>query len=102
MSAIPIFSYFLTLKKYDAKKYKILSFNCIMKIYSNVYDYAINLKLSVFFACFKHTVKIHNHNFARLLKISINNHTLLYIHINNHSLLYIHINTHNNYHKKYT
>ena len=54
------------------------------------------------FACFKHTVKIYNHNFTCLLKISINNHALLYIHINNHSLLYIHINTHNNYHKKYT
>ena len=77
-----------------------------MRIYSNVYNYAIYLKqyfyffiLLVFFARFKHTVKIYNHN---LLKISINNHTLLYIHINNHSLLYIHINTHNNYHKKYT
>ena len=54
------------------------------------------------FTLFKHTVKIYNHNFTRLLKISINNHALLYIHINNHSLLYIHINTHNNYHKKYT
>ena len=73
-----------------------------MKIYSNVYNYAIHLKLSVFFAHFKHTVKIHTHNLTCLLKISINNHTLLYIHINNHSLLYIHINTHNNYHKKYT
>ena len=54
------------------------------------------------FARFKHTVKIYNHNFTHLLKISINNHALLYIHINNHSLLYIHINTRNNYHKKYT
>ena len=64
------------------------------------------------FARFKHTVKIYNHNFTHLLKISINNHTLLYIRtnthkyaqirINNHPLLYIHINTHNNYHKKYT
>ena len=71
-----------------------------MKIYSYVYNYAIHLKLSVFFARFKHTVKILNHNFTRLLKISINNHTLLYIHINTHSLLYIHINTHNNYHEK--
>ena len=52
-----------------------------------------------FFARFKHTVKIYNHNFTHLLKISTNNHTLPYIHINNHSLLYIHINTHNNYHK---
>ena len=33
------------------------------------------------FACFKHTVKIYNHNFTHLLKISINNHTLLCIHI---------------------
>ena len=35
------FSYFLTLKKYHATKYKILSFNCIKRIYSNVYNYAI-------------------------------------------------------------
>ena len=28
------------------------------------------------------TVKIYNHNFTRLLKISINNHTLLYLRIN--------------------
>ena len=33
---IPIFNYFLTLKRYHARKYKILSFNCIMRIYSNV------------------------------------------------------------------
>ena len=55
-----------------------------------------------YFGCFKHTVKIYNHNFTHLLKTSTNNHTLLYIHTNNHSLLYIHINTHNNYHNKYT
>ena len=54
------------------------------------------------FTRFKHTVKIYNQNFTRLLKISINNHALLYIRINNHSLLYIRINTHNNYHKKHT
>ena len=70
-----------------------------MRLYSNVYNYAIYLKLLVFFAHFKHTVKIYNHN---LLKISINNQALLYIHINNATLLYIHKNTHNNYHKKYT
>ena len=54
------------------------------------------------FACFKHTVKIYNHNFTCLLKISTNNHPLVYIRINNHSLLYIHINTNNNYDKMYT
>ena len=53
--------------------------------------------LSVFFAHFKHTIKIYNHI---LLKRSINNHTLLYIRTNNHTLLYIHKNTQNNYHKK--
>ena len=72
-----------------------------MRIYSNVYNYAIYHNF-FFFARFKHTVKIYNHNFTHLLKISTNNHTLLYIHINNHSLLYIHINTHNNYHKNYS
>ena len=41
ISAIPIFNYFLTLKRYNANKYTILSFNCIMRIYSNVYNYAI-------------------------------------------------------------
>ena len=45
---IPIFNYFLTLKKYHANKYTILSFNRIMRIYSNVYNYAIYLKLLVF------------------------------------------------------
>ena len=39
ISVIPIFSYFLTLKMCYANKYKILSFNCIMKIYSNAYNY---------------------------------------------------------------
>ena len=29
-------------------KYTILSFNCIMRIYSNAYDYAIYCKLLVF------------------------------------------------------
>ena len=42
---IPIFNYFLTLKKYHANKYTILSFNRIMRIYSNVYNYDICLKL---------------------------------------------------------
>ena len=42
---IPIFNYFLTLKKYHANKYTILSFNRIMRIYSNVYNYTIYLKL---------------------------------------------------------
>ena len=45
--AIPIFNYFLTLKKYHAHKYTILSFNC-MRIYSNVYNYAIYLNLLAF------------------------------------------------------
>ena len=42
----PFFNYFLTLKRYHANKYTILSFNWIMRIYSNVY--AIYLKLLVF------------------------------------------------------
>ena len=73
-----------------------------MGIYSNIYNYALYLKIISLFVCFKHTVKIYNHNFTRLLKISINNHALLYIHINNQLLLYVHLNAHNNYHKKYT
>ena len=71
-----------------------------MKTYSNVYNYAIYL-ISLF-ACFKHAVKIYNHNFTYLVKVSTNNHLLVYIHINNHALLYMYINTHNNYHKNYT
>ena len=42
---IPTFNYFLTLKRYHARKYMILNFNCIMRIYSNVYNYARYLKL---------------------------------------------------------
>ena len=42
---ITIFNYFLTLKKFHTKKYAILSFIRIMRIYSNVYNYAIYLKL---------------------------------------------------------
>ena len=42
---IPIFNYFLTLKKYHVNKYTILSFNCIMRIYGNLYNYAIYLNL---------------------------------------------------------
>ena len=42
---IPILNYFLTLKKYHANKYTILSFNRILRIYSNVYNCAIYLKL---------------------------------------------------------
>ena len=53
----------------------------------------------MFFARFKHIVKIYNH---ALLYVHINNNALLYININNHAVLYIQINTHNNYHKKYT
>ena len=45
ISTIPIFNYFLTLKKYRANKYMTLSFNCIMRIYSNVYHCAIYAKL---------------------------------------------------------
>ena len=41
VSAIPIFSYLITLKKCHAHKYTILSFNCMMRIYSNIYNYAI-------------------------------------------------------------
>ena len=37
----PFLKLFLTLKKYHANKYMILSFNRIMRIYSNVYNYAI-------------------------------------------------------------
>ena len=48
ISAIPIFNYFLTLKKYHANKYTFLSLNRIMRICSNVYNYAIYLKLLVF------------------------------------------------------
>ena len=44
ISAIPIFSYFLTLKKYHANKYTILSSNCIKRIYSNVYNYTVHSK----------------------------------------------------------
>ena len=43
-----IFNYFLTLKKYHANKYTFLSLNRIIRIYSNVYNYAIYLKLLVF------------------------------------------------------
>ena len=42
---IPILNYFLTLKKCHANKYTILSFNRILRIYSNVYNCAIYLKL---------------------------------------------------------
>ena len=45
---IPIFNYFLTLKKYHANKYTFLSLNCIVRIYSNVYNCAIYIKLLVF------------------------------------------------------
>ena len=44
----PFFNYLLTLKKYLENKYTILSFNRIMRIYSNVYNYAIYLQLLVF------------------------------------------------------
>ena len=39
---------FLTLKRYHVNNYANLSFNCIMRIYSNLYNYAIYLKLFVF------------------------------------------------------
>ena len=42
---IPILNHFLTLKKYHANKHTILSFNRILRIYSNVYNCAIYLKL---------------------------------------------------------
>ena len=38
---IPIFNHFLILKKYHVNKYTILSFKRIIRLYSNVYDYAI-------------------------------------------------------------
>ena len=82
---------FLTIKMYHANKYTILSFNRIIRLYSNAYDYAIctlnyyeDKYFISLFAHFKHTVKIYAHNFTHLLKISINNHPLLYIHINMH------------------
>ena len=112
---IPIFNYFFTLKKYHANKFTILSFNCIMRIYSNVYNCAIYLKLLVLLlkisinnqalVCIhinNHTLLCKHINNHALLCIHINNHALLCIHINNHTLLYIQINTQNNYHKKYT
>ena len=62
-----------------------------MRLYSNVYNYAIytlNYYEDKYFVSlfehFKHTVKIYTNNFTHLLKISINNHLLLYIHINTH------------------
>ena len=76
---------------YHANKHKILSFNRITRLYSNVYDYAIgtlNYYVDKYFislfAHFKHTVKIYAHNFTHFLKISINNRPLLYIQINTH------------------
>ena len=52
----------LTLKKYHANKYTILSFNCIMRIYGNVYDCAIyTLNYYELFGHFKHTVKLYYH-----------------------------------------
>ena len=45
---IPIFNYFLNLKRYHASKYTFLSLNRIMRIYSNVYNCAICPKLLVF------------------------------------------------------
>ena len=44
----PFFNYFLNLKRYHANKQTILIFNCIMRIYSHVYNSAIYLKLLVF------------------------------------------------------
>ena len=41
----PFFQLFLTIKKYHANKYTFLSLNRIMKIYSNVYDLVMYLKL---------------------------------------------------------
>ena len=63
---------FLTLKRYHAIKYTILSFNFIMRIYSNTHIYAI------------YTLNYYEKYFTRLLKISINNRPLLYIPINTH------------------
>ena len=37
----PFLTIFLTLKKYHANKYTILNFNRIIRLYRNVYDYAI-------------------------------------------------------------
>ena len=43
--AILIFNYFLNLRKYYENKYTFLSLNRVMRICSNVYNYAIYLKL---------------------------------------------------------
>ena len=40
---LPIFNYFLTVKKYHANKYTFLRLNRIMRTSSNVYNYAISL-----------------------------------------------------------
>ena len=58
---MPSLNYFLTLKKYHVNKCTFLSLNPIMRIYSNAYNCAIYLKLLVFFARFKHTVKKYDH-----------------------------------------
>ena len=44
----PFLNYFLPLKKHHANKYTFLSLNPIMRICSNLCNYAIYLKLLVF------------------------------------------------------
>ena len=60
----PFLTIFLTLKKYHANKYTILNFNRIIRLYRNVYDYAIctlnyyeDKYFISFFAHFKDTGK---------------------------------------------
>ena len=59
-----------------------------MRIYSNVYNYAMHTlnyyEDKYFISLFGTHICL---NFTRLLKISINNHTLLYIHINMHKYI---------------
>ena len=46
----PFLTIFLTLKKHHTNKYTFLSLNHIMRIYSNVHNCAIYIKLLVFFS----------------------------------------------------
>ena len=65
----PPFSFsFLTLKKHHVNKYTILSLNSIMRLYSNVYDYAIytlnyyeDKYFISLFSHFMHKAKLYNH-----------------------------------------
>ena len=50
---------------------------CTLNYYEDKYFISL-------FAHFKHKARTYAHNFAHLLKISINNRRLLYMHINTH------------------